>query len=204
VAEKICGFTVVRKPEHAVGAMHPISYRLGETIYRGIDRLPWEDLELEHHAGTLSPALGTFIESLKNNDKDFTGFRLLRDHAAATTVWQAYSEKTEIIAVWSPQLSEIKGSFDYEGTILWSAYDCYSLGQGYLGEWCLLTEGLYFHSEHFRQQVPLLNEFGLLNSPDDCRAVFQRYLELAKDEMVEPLGSAPTLHAVKVLAVPPL
>jgi hypothetical protein len=203
VAEKICGFMVVRKPEHSIDAMQPIAYRLGNTVYRGVDRLPWEDLEVEHFAGTLSPSLARFIE-LKKEDKDFTGFSLLRDHAAATTVWQAYSATTEIIALWSRQLSEIKGDFDYDGNVSWSAYDCWSLGEGCLGEWCLLTAGLYLHPEHFPQEVRLLNQFGLLNSPGDCAAVFQRYLELSQNEIAEPLGPTPTLHAVKVLSVPPL
>jgi len=204
VSEKICGFMVVRKPEHATGAFQPQSYRLGETIYRGIERLPWEDLAVEHYAGTLSPALARFIETIKNENRDFTGLDVLRDHAAATAVWQAYSETTEIIALWSPQLSEIKGDFDYDGRVLWSAYDCWSLGEGHLGEWCLLTEGLYLHPEHFLREAPLLNEFGLLDSPNDCEAVFRRYLELALKEIVEPLGPVPTLHAIKVLAVQPL
>ncbi len=189
---------VVRKPEHSTGTFHNTPYQIDENIYLGVDRLAWEDIGEDYYAGRLSPSLARIKESLRLQNNDFVGLDVLRSYEDAVSVWRAFKEKNDIVAVRSSEVSEIKGSFDYDGEMNFLGYDCFCLG-----EWSVLLRGVYARPEHFSQEVKLLNEHGLLSTHVDCQAVFLRYLELSANQIVEPLRSGPTATHVEVFAVPP-
>jgi hypothetical protein len=193
----ISGFMVVRKPECQQAAFHNVRWRLGDKIYRGIDRLPWEDLDDAYYQGVLDGALLALRKRLEAENRDLTGIKTIKDYEAAREVWQAYQDKSEILAVWSPELAEVKGSFVYEGHLDYLGIDCTSPG-----EWSVLLSGVFAHPELFPLEADRLNAFGLLESEADCDAAFGHYMELASRGRVEPVRSDARPCRIRVFSAP--
>jgi hypothetical protein len=192
---RVAGFMVVRRPEYAKAVLHDPKNVIGQTIYRGIDRLAWEDLDEAYYNGTLTDDLLATWKTLRSPG-DLSGLRLSKDYVAASRVWERWNERSEIIAVWSPELEELKGSIAYEKELTYLGLDCFCLG-----EWSVLLHGVYRKPDEFGWVLERLNEHGLLDAESDCSAVFSRYLELSANEIVEPLMQGATIINVRVFAV---
>lgn len=194
--DEVCGFAVVRKPDHAAADRYKLNLRLNGKTYRGTDRLPWEDLDDAYYNESISRELFHVREQLERQNKDLLGPRLLRDYAEALTVWQAFEECTEIIALWSPEIARIKGSFQHDGALRFVGLDCVSLG-----EWSVILRGVFCRPNYFSAVISSLNEWGLCSSDIECDAIYNIYSELSLSENVEPLMINPTICHVRVFVV---
>jgi hypothetical protein len=194
--ERICGFIVVRKPEFATTAMLKPNLHAGGKTYHGIDRLRWEDFELAYYEARLPASLLPIWQKLDQDGNDLLGLPLLKDYQEASQVLRFSAPKSEMIAVWSPELERTKGSLTCEVALNYLGMDCVGLG-----EWSVLLSGPYERLEHFSETVAKLNVHGLLTADAECVAVFERYLSLAASELVEPLMEGARATNVKVFGV---
>jgi hypothetical protein len=191
--ERICGFIVVRKPEHAESELLKPKMRVGEKVYRGVDRLRWEDFELSYYDRHLPAELLPIWQMLERDTSDFSEFKLLKDYQKSKRVLEFSGENSEIVAIWSPHLEEVKGASHSEVNLTYLGLDCVCFG-----EWSVVQAGVYERPEYFPEAVTQLNEHGLLTSDAECDAVFARYLELASSEIVEPLMEEAKATNIKV------
>jgi hypothetical protein len=181
--EQICGFMVVRKPKYATGVFHTLNYELGDRNYLGVDRLPWEDLDVSYYRGEVPTSFLEIMELLRTENKDYSGLPVLKDYEKAVDVWLGCRETSDIIAIWSPELSKIKGSFPYSGNLRYLGLDCFALG-----EWSVILRGIFAKPDRFVCQTNYLNENGLLFSCD-CQSILNRYVDLARENELEPLSN---------------
>jgi hypothetical protein len=159
-------------------------------------RLPWEDLDEAYYAKCLPLSLLPIREKLNRENDDFAGVRLLKDYQEAREVLEFSKNKSEIIAIWSPELEVLRGSVRCTVPLGLLGLDCFCLG-----EWSVLLAGVYVRPEYFSSAVAQLNESGLLTSDDDCNELFCRYVELSVTEVVEPLMVDPKHTNVRVYTV---
>lgn len=201
--QKISGFLVVRKagrdtdPEgRAFYGAQPSC--LGALCYGGIDRMPWFDLDEEFYAGTLPERVALLRKSLDLSNDDLTGIRLCKDWPTAHALL-AFDERSrfvnEIICVRSRKLAAIKGTVgsDVPG-VRWDGYDLVSLGN-----WSLIREGLFRSPSAFPGWEKVLNESGLLPSPELADVYLQLYEAAARAGRVEELPGS--LYGFDVIEV---
>ena len=192
--ERVCGFVVVRKPEYANNGLLNPKMRIGEKTYQGVDRLRWEDIEVAHDSGRgLPPDLLPIWEELRGDSADFSGLYLLKDYQKAKTVLEFSGETSELVAVWSPELEEVKGAFPCHASLTCLGLDCVVIG-----EWSVILSGVYAKPEYFPEAVLHLNQYGLLSSDAECASVLARYLDLAASEIVEPVMERPRATNIRV------
>ena len=196
--ERICGYIVLRKPEYATTKFHNYDMRVGQKTYRGIDRLRWEDIELAYHDNDLQPSLLPHWEELRRYDKDTSGLKLLKSYEQAREVFEFSRETSEIIAVWSPELAELKGTMNSEVQLEYLGLDCIALG-----EWSILLAGVYAKPDRFHWAIERLNDNGLLTSEDDCNAIFRQYVDLSSTDIVEPLADDARAENVRLFVPVP-
>lgn len=188
----VCGFMVLRKPDFAGEKFHELNLKIGEKIYRGIDRLPWEDIDEAFYNGNISETLRPVREQIERENRGLVGPKLLRDYKAALSVWHAFREKTEIVAVWSPELAERQSAVSYSGSANYLGSDCIVPG-----EWSLILRGIFHRPQFFAEFVFHLNENGLLASQTDCDRLLKRYVDMSTEDEndIEPLAEgALTFH----------
>jgi hypothetical protein len=167
--------------------------KIGEKVYRGIDRLRWEDIELAYYDRHLPSDILPIWRELEGDTVDFSGIKLLRDYEKTKKILDLSGEKSEIVAIWSPYLEEIRGASFCEVTLTYLGLDCFSIG-----EWSVILSGVYQRPEHFPEAVAQLNDHGLLTSDTECDAVYARYLELASLKIVEPLTERARATNIKI------
>ncbi len=197
---EIVGFIVVRKPGLASTPDLSNVHELDGKLYHGVDRLPWEDLDAAYYDGNLRAELLSIRETLREESLDLSGFVILRDLAQARKVRDSWSSVSDIIAIWSRDLVQLKGVVRAEIDLDYLGLDCVG-GLEFSNEWSVLSDGLYRAPEHFGSLRQRINAYGLLDSEDDCRAVFSRYVALSAQDIVEPLAESATPMIVKVFAV---
>src|ERR1700731_1473087 len=178
--ERVCGFVVVRKPEYAKNDLLKPKMRVGEKTYQGVDRLRWEDIDVAYYCDRhrLSSDMLSILQELDRDSADLSGLRVLKDYQKAKRVLEFSGEKSELIAVWSPELEQIKGASPCHVSLKYLGLDCVVIG-----EWSLILDGVYVKPECFPEAVLQLNEHGLLTSDAECNSVVTRYLELASSEI---------------------
>jgi hypothetical protein len=200
--QRICGFLVVRKPDYAASERLSPNLRLDEKSYHGIDRLPWEDFALAYYDQKLSTPLLNVWKELKRSNSDLSGIEVLKSYERAKQVLALSAEKSETIAIWSPELEELKGATEAEVNLNYLGLDCLakSKDKPMTVEWSVLLSGVYAEPSYFESAIDRLNDHGLLPSPQDCEAVFDRYVELSFKEIVEPLAKDAMPMSVKVFA----
>lgn len=191
--EKICGFIVVRKSEYSTNELLKPNLIVREKIYQGVDRLRWEDMDVAYYEKRLPLSLLPIWQELNLGAADFSGLKLLKEYQKAKEVACFSGKQSEIIAIWSPELDEMKGSFHCDVELNYLGIDCFALG-----EWSALLSGVYACPEYFTQTVAQLNQHGLLTSEAECDALFDRYLDLATSEIVEPLGEGTKATNIRV------
>jgi hypothetical protein len=69
--ETICGFIVVRKPEYASADWIKPKLQIGDKTYRGMCRLPWEDLAQAYYNKRLTSSLLPIWQELGCGNVDF-------------------------------------------------------------------------------------------------------------------------------------
>jgi hypothetical protein len=180
--ERICGFIVVRKPEYAANELLKPTLRVVGKTYQGVDRLRWEDFDLAYCERRLPRVLLPIWQELDRDRADFSGLKLFNDYQKAKEVLSYSGEKSEIIAIWSPELEDMKGASYCEMELTFLGIDCFAIG-----EWSVLLSGVYARPECFPETITKLNQHGLLTSDANCNSVFDSYLKLASTEVVEPL-----------------
>lgn len=189
----ISGFLVVRKPEHAYGVNFAPNMRIGALTYRGIERLPWEDFSLSCFSGGLPNSLLPAWKELEQSGSELCGLKLLKRFGDAARVWEHWRDINEILAI-RASLSDANA----EVGLNYLGIDCFVLG-----EWSVLLDGPYARPEHFAEIIKRLNCNGLLASEKDSVELFDRYVELAKTEVVEPLASDARPTHMQIFSVAP-
>jgi hypothetical protein len=179
---KICGFMVVRKPKFASNEREKYNLTANGRSYHGVDRLLWEDLDDAYYDGRLPASLRHTRNEIEDDARDLSGLKLLKDYRKAKEVLSFCGGTSEIIAMWSPELEKIKGAYVSNIKFEYLGIDCVGFG-----EWSVLLYGAYQHPDRFPETVSQLNQWGLLTSDDQCALAFERYLELSRIEVVEPL-----------------
>jgi hypothetical protein len=182
--QRICGFVVVRKPDQVTNERLKPQLQIGETAYRGVDRLRWEDFDRAYYEGRLPPDLLHIWKELDRDSNDFSGVPVLKSYANAKEVLRFSGDRSEIIAIWSPELESIKGTIQSEIGLRYLGIDCYCLG-----EWSILLSGVYERPDLFAETVARLNKYGLLNDEAECVAARETYRRLEAEELVEPLAA---------------
>jgi hypothetical protein len=194
--EKICGYMVVRKPEYAkTGVLTPRPW-IGPKTYRGLDRVPWEDLEIAWFDRRRRASILPLWQELDRLNRDLSGIRVFKNLRHAQEVLELASEKSEIIAIWSRELEEIKGAGPAEADLTLLGLDCMAIG-----EWSVVLGGIYAEPDHFAPFVERLNAQGLLSSEEDCEALFQSYVALSENDIVEPLAANAVPMSVRIFAL---
>jgi len=191
----ILGFLVVRKPEHANGINFTPNLQIGRLSYRGIDRLPWEDMSLSYFRGDLAASLALAWKELEESGSELCGLKLVKCFVDAARVWEHWQDQNEILAI-----QELNADFrtDADVRLNYLGMDCFVLG-----EWSVLLNGPYARPDYFPESIARLNSNGLLTSERNCEALFDRYVELARAEVVEPLAIDARPTHVRVFSVPP-
>ena len=202
--QNISGFLVVRKagmdkdPEgRAFYGARPSC--LGALCYGGIDRMPWFDLDEEFYAGTLPEGVARLRKSLDLANDDLTGIRLCKDWPTARALLE-FDERArlvnEIVCVRSGKLAAIKGTVGSSDVpaVRWGGYDLVSLGN-----WSLLREGLFRSPASFQGWEKVLNEFGLLSSPESADEYLRLYEAASHAGRVEELPGS--LYGFDVIEV---
>lgn len=184
---EVSGYMVLRKPEFAVAKSCNLNFRLEQKTYRGIDRLPWEDIDDAYYSGRISSELMRVRQQIESENRGVLGPRLLRDLDAVRTVWRVFKERTEIVAICSSELASNGNAAPFDGSFRFIGFDCISLG-----EWSVILRGVFYRPDLFPDFVPLLNENGLLASESKCKELFYRYVDLSStnEDIVEPLMDA--------------
>ena len=194
--QRICGFIVVRKPEWTATDSLNRNPQISGKDYYGVDRRRWEDFSLAYYDRRLPAALAPIWQDLEQENRDFSGVEVLKSYEQGRGVLDFSGDKSEMIAIWSGELAEIKGAIDTDIELEYLGVDCFSLG-----EWSVLCDGVFLRQEHFAETVPRLNQWGLLASEDECRRVFERYLQLSATEIVEPLMEQPPMTSISIFRV---
>jgi hypothetical protein len=190
---RICGFQVVRKPAFASSPQERPNLRLGEKTYCGVDRFPWEDFHAAHCDNRLPVGLAAIWQELRRSSMAFHAPECLVDYKEAKEVLRFSGPTSEMIAIWSSEIEQIKGATDCALALEYLGMDCVCLG-----EWSVIRDGVYLLPDQFEGTVSKLNQWGLLTSEPDCRELADRYLELASMEIVEPLMENPKFSNIRV------
>jgi hypothetical protein len=196
--ERVCGFVVVHKPEYAKTTSLKPNMRIGEKTYRGVDRLRWEDIEVAYYDRRLPSDMLPIWQELRRDSADFSGLYVLKDYQTAKRALEYSGEKSELIAVWSPDLEQLKGAAPCHVSLTYLGLDCVIMG-----EWSVILSGVYLRPERFPEAVSQLNEHGLLTSDTECDSVLARYLDLASSEIVEPVMERPRATNIRVFKAGP-
>lgn len=193
--ERICGFIVVRKPEYAKNETLKSNMNIGKKVYRGIDRLRWEDVELAYYDRHLPEDIIPIWRKIAQDTADFSGIKLLKDYRETKKILDLSNDWCEVIAIWSPYLEEIKGAFHCGIDLTYLGLDCFSIG-----EWSVILSGVYEKPTYFTETITQLNKDGLLTSVVECDALYARYLELSSSEIVEPLMEGARATNIKIFS----
>jgi hypothetical protein len=196
MSETICGYVVVRQPDHVAPERIAPRLKIGNKTYRGLDRSPWEDLDQMYFDRKLPASLQSIRDVIEVTNRDLSGIKVLKSHQLAQEVLRHAGEASEIIAIWSRELEELKGAEPAGIDLTLLGFDCFAMG-----EWSVLRDGVYALPDHFTAFVLRLNEHGLSSSEDDCAAVFRTYIALSAKDIVEPLAANAVPMIVKIFAV---
>lgn len=194
--EEICGLMVVRHPVENIYPNTSIcriidTPSFGNIYYGGVDRMPWFDIDELYYEGKLPNHLERRWEQLRGKfSSNFTGLILVRSLKDIRLLYQELNPnlitKNEIIALYSSKLKEIIGTYQTTLNLQWLGVDpkC-------LGEWSLLSEGLFLFPNKFPFLVDYINESGLFNDEGICQRYVELYLKLAARNEVEEIGLEP-------------
>lgn len=181
----ISGYVVVDAPK--IGAR-----------YRGIDRQPWELVDLHYCTKVLPPEVLYEYSRMQSLTTRGLWWPVCSSAEVAERLL-AYSEEegrpSEVVAVWSPYLDTIHGSSTLDGEqVVPIGVDVVAVG-----EWSLL--GALEDCDAIEGVRALLNSYGLLSDAANVGVVEDAYRALVKEGVVEPIADAASGLPVEGVAV---
>jgi hypothetical protein len=188
--EELCGFIVVRTPETGERKiLNKISIKNEVVFYRGLDRQRWEDVEHAYYLKTLHPSVQHAFKVIEENNNDFTTLKVTNDLDTAIALCDFSNKKekhSEVIAIRSQTLSEIKGSFSAFCAVDWIGYDVF-----YLGGWSLVQSGIFSRPDQFTSWFEKINQYGLFDNTRDGKSYIDDYLNQSSKNIVEDIPDNP-------------
>ena len=189
---RICGYLVLRMPEHSYDERalgHPRRNPVGSRYYGGVDRMPWADLVAGRASGSLPPGVALLWDELiewNRGDWDV----LLSPHLGKTRELLAYSNasvaRNEICAVYSPHLALRKGCMDSPVDVAWLGVDLFLPGYG-----SIVDQGFFAHPDLFSRFDSDINEEGLIHlESTHIEAYTQEYVRLEAAHHLEPIDDS--------------
>ncbi|MGJ4945915.1 hypothetical protein ACQR1W_35500 [Bradyrhizobium sp. HKCCYLS1011] len=94
IRERICGYVVVRKPDYATTEMLTPRLKIGHKVYRGLDRLPWEDFNHAYYDRRLPAAVQPVWQEFRRLNGDLSGIEILKSFGQAQDVLQLDEAKS--------------------------------------------------------------------------------------------------------------
>lgn len=200
------GFVVVRlagmqdDSNLAESPIKPIR-RIGNVLYSGVDRCRWCDVEDDYFRKMLPVHLRVQLESIRKLNDDASGINVCRDYRTALELLN-YSnrsiERDELIVVSSNLLQGLKGTANEKVSVKWLGWDVFAMG-----EWSLLSEGVFLKPQLFPGWELKINEYGLLPDETGSMQLGSEYHVLSHRGLLEELGSNCKIEAVRVGRVLP-
>lgn len=158
-----------------------------QAAYHGVDREPWEQIDIAYHEGRLPRDLSTLYQRMRSDASRGFWWPTASSLVDAKTLlhFSSSHDKLEILGVRSKYLAEAVGRVGtLESEAVPLGVDVVSIG-----EWSLLRAMLQGVPTSSIAVLPELNRFGLLNSESDLVRVEHAYSELCKEGRVEPIAS---------------
>jgi hypothetical protein len=158
--------------------------------YRGIDRMPWEEVDSAFYSKSLPKGDGEIWANMQKERRGLYGgivCRTKKEAEALLSFSNRNQHANELCVYYSDKLSAIRGCIEIEETIEWLGYDVFSIDN-----WSLIANGVLCSSEFLRQWKSDLNENFLLDSADNVSKLIKDYKEFAKnDQFVEDIIEEP-------------
>jgi hypothetical protein len=184
------GYLVVRLPNlnYLVDKADVVA-PINGVYYAGVKRQAWADVFDEtyyHQKMEMPPDILPLADALKRENTDLTGIDVCKNEDAAFSLLE-YSNRrkiaNELIVIRSPTLETIKGSVEITKPIDWLGFDCVALG-----EWSLISEGVFARPDHYHVWISRLNKFGLFDDASLILAYADAYDNAVLKNISEPLG----------------
>ena len=201
---EIAGFVLVRKPEFNFDEENPLypseTPRKENIFYGGISRLGWMDLAAAVYSGEPNEGTKTFYRNLNDFNADPSGINVWPEIDGVRSIDRVLPrpEMREVLAVYSPQLARVKGSFvNTEIKLEWLGLDAFQFGG-----FSTIFEGIFL-SPGFDADpwLPALNENGLFEDrkiASEYAAVFAEWSTECADEPVD-LESLETIEVYRAV-----
>lgn len=195
MAEIITGYLIVRSPKYNFDLDGRNYFRheppcINQICYGGVDRMRWFEIEDSYHQHKLSSETKNLWEEIQKENRDFTGITICSSIRIAENLLKVsnhINQMNELIVIQSELLYDIKGKIEHElPSISWLGFDPVSLGN-----WSLLSEGVFAVPNSFQEWKNKLNEFGLFSNSEDATEYAEIYLRESKDGNVEELPESP-------------
>ncbi len=184
----INGFLILRK-SLADEAPYQRICRIGNKEYRGIERAHMEvDLVADFYAKKLPPEIARIMASENKGSNEWPFFHYIKDYADALKVLEFINNRNslnELITISSDEITKAKGRIEFDSAnIEWLGYDIMRIGGG-----SMLLNGLFFKPDRFARWIDVINEYGLFPMKERIREYIEDYIEIAKDNSIEPYDS---------------
>ena len=184
----INGFSIVIKSLAGAPPYQNIC-RIGNKEYRGMERAHLEDdLVADYYAKKLPPEISRIMASENKESSEWPFFNYIKDYADAVKVLElinSRNNRNELIAISSDEITKAKGSIEFDAAkIEWLGYDIMRIG----GE-SMILNGLFFKPDRFARWIDVINEYGLFPMKETIQEYIEDYIEIAKDNSIEPYGS---------------
>lgn len=194
---QVNGFVVVRIPTmNFLVPGRDVVPCVNGIYYAGVDRNRWADvMDDDYYEGKLPRNVKSDLARLKRND--FSGIDLCQDIAVASrllTYSNRSSLRNELIVIRSPSLAALKGCVETELAVEWVGFDVFALG-----EWSLISHGIFLHPDKYPDWRVQLNCHGLFNDPSLTSPYSLAYEEAVARGYSEPI--APKSSGLGILSV---
>jgi hypothetical protein len=175
----IHGYVVVRKPEQSFDEQQRGAFRggppcKGKLCYRGIDRMPWFDIDEALYASNLPARLRDLRQRIDDANSDFTGVELSPSKEDALELLRFSNradERCELIAISSDELAYEKNLIGQPASgAMWLGYDVVLRGG-----WSLIGDWIFRGPASSAESAERLNGAGLLDSPFDLPSFVSAY-----------------------------
>lgn len=179
-----------------------VSEKNSNTLYRGVDRVPWDYIGGGYYAKSLPTNLNHIYEALRKGNSQSLWWPT-STNLADTVLLQEFSTTagvgTELLGVFSPYLAEALGRDAWEEP----AADLLGVDVVSIGEWSLLRSLL--ESPMAGKVMGLVNGHGLLPDTAGIEVIDRMYKKFAAENIVEPIagsGSGLAVEPVTVFLMP--
>ena len=176
----ISGFLIFRKPENNFDEANQGMFSaevpvFNHTYYSGVDRMAWFDIDELMYAGQLPPREQELKRTIMNSNSDFSGLDLCNDLKVTLDLLMvsATPNMSEVGALYSEKLSQAKGAFESEAAMEPLGFDAVEYGG------CsFIREGVFHKGAKLKEWASKLNNNGLFDHANQCKAYVSEYLKL--------------------------